>query len=170
MKKRISMLLAGVMASTMLAGCAGGGAPGGGAASGSGVVSGGAGAGLYPAIAKEDLKVGVIHITDPAEGAGYTYTHELGILGMQENLGLSDDQIVRKINVDDRDANKVSAALEECVEDGVQIIFATSWGYMDYAEQMAAEYPEVIFAHGSGLRSNGANFTTYFGRISKKIS
>ena len=29
-------------------------------------------------IAKEDLKVGVIHLTDPAEGSGYTYTHEIG--------------------------------------------------------------------------------------------
>ena len=28
--------------------------------------------GVMPAIAKEDLKIGVIHITDPAEGSGYT--------------------------------------------------------------------------------------------------
>jgi len=33
-----------------------------------------------------------------------TYTHDLGIQGMQQNLGLSDDQIIRKINVDDSDA------------------------------------------------------------------
>ena len=61
-----------------------------------------AGSGVMPAIAKEDLKIGVIHITDPAEGSGYTYTHDLGIQGMQKNLGLEDSQIVRKNNVKDR--------------------------------------------------------------------
>ena len=55
-------------------------------------------------IPKEEIKVGVLHLSDPAEGSGYTYTHDLGIQGMQQNLGLSDDQIVRKINVNDGDA------------------------------------------------------------------
>lgn len=50
-------------------------------------------------IAKDKIKVGVVHLSDPAEGSGYTYTHELGIQGMQKNLGLSDEQIVRKNNV-----------------------------------------------------------------------
>ncbi len=48
-------------------------------------------------IAKEDIKVGVLYISDPDEGSGYSYTHDLGIVGMQENLGLSDDQIERKL-------------------------------------------------------------------------
>ena len=47
----------------------------------------------------EDIKVGVIHIGDPATGSGYSYTHDQGIVAMQENLGLSDDQIVRKNNI-----------------------------------------------------------------------
>ena len=55
-------------------------------------------------IPKEEIKVGVLHLSDPVEGSGYTYTHDLGIQGMQQNLGLSDDQIVRKINVNDGDA------------------------------------------------------------------
>ena len=38
-------------------------------------------------ITKENIKVGVIHLSDPAEGSGYTYTHDLGIQGMQQNLG-----------------------------------------------------------------------------------
>ena len=58
-------------------------------------------AGVMPAIAKEDIKVGVIHIGDPATGSGYSYAHDQGIVGMQQTLGLSDDQIVRKLNVDD---------------------------------------------------------------------
>lgn len=44
--------------------------------------------------AKAKIKIGVIHLSDPAEGSGYTYTHDLGIQGMQQNLGLSDDQII----------------------------------------------------------------------------
>lgn len=116
-------------------------------------------------IAKEDIKVGVIHISDPAEGSGYTYTHDLGIQGMQENLGLSDDQIVRKINVSDSDAKKTKKAIKECIDEGCNIIFTTSWGYMKPTAEMAEKYPDVYFSHGTGYMSNGKNFNNYFGRI-----
>lgn len=121
--------------------------------------------GLFPAVAKEDLKVGVIHITDPAEGSGYTYTHDLGIQGMQKTLGLDDSQIIRKNNTSDSDPTAIENAMLECIEEGCQIIFATSYGYMDTCEKLAAEYPDVIFSHGTGYKSNGANFNNYFGRI-----
>ena len=135
------------------------------AAGGETEAAGGAKAGVMPAIAKEDLKIGVIHITDPAEGSGYTYTHDQGIVGMQENLGLSDDQIVRKNNVDDSNATEIETAIQECLEEGCNVIFATSWGFMDTCEALADEYPEVIFSHGTGYKSNGVNFNNYFGRI-----
>ena len=121
--------------------------------------------GVMPAIAKEDLKIGVIHITDPAEGSGYTYTHDQGIVGMQQNLGLDDSQIIRKNNVSDTDATAIENAMRECIEEGCQVIFATSWGYMDICEALADEYPDVIFSHGTGYKSNGVNFNNYFGRI-----
>jgi basic membrane protein A len=116
-------------------------------------------------IAKEDIKVGVIHLTDPADGSGYTYTHDLGIQGMQDNLGLSDDQIVRKINVSDSDTSATREAILECIDEGCNIIFTTSWGYMETTAEMAEEYPDIYFAHGTGYMSNGKNFTNYFGRI-----
>ena len=116
-------------------------------------------------IAKDKIKVGVVHLSDPAEGSGYTYTHELGIQGMQKNLGLSDEQIVRKNNVDDTDALATQKAIQECIDEGCNIIFGTSWGYMDVMEQMAEEYPDIYFCHGTGYKSNGKNFTNYFGRI-----
>ncbi len=116
-------------------------------------------------IAKEDIKVGVIHITDPSEGAGYTYAHDLGIQDMQKNLGLEDSQIVRKNNVDDTDPTAIENAMRECIEEGCNIIFATSWGFMDTCEALAEEFPDVIFCHGSGYKSNDTNFTNYFGRI-----
>jgi basic membrane protein A len=37
-------------------------------------------------ISKETIKVGVLYISDPDEGSGYSYTHDLGIIGMQDNL------------------------------------------------------------------------------------
>lgn len=116
-------------------------------------------------IAKEDIKVGVIHIGDPATGSGYSYAHDQGIVGMQQACGLSDDQIVRKLNVDDGDTTAIENAMLECVEEGCNIIFATSWGYMDTCEQLAQEYPDVIFSHATGYKSNGDNFNNYFGRI-----
>ena len=63
-------------------------------------------------IPKEDIKVGVVHIGDPADGSGYSYTHDLGIQGMQKNIGLSDDQIHRELNVADDDANAIRTAIE----------------------------------------------------------
>ena len=115
-------------------------------------------------IAKEDIKVGVLYISDPAEGSGYSYTHDLGIQGMQENLGLSSDQIVRKI-VDDSDAQATEASIRECIDEGCNVIFSTSWGYMETTAAMAEEYPEIYFSHGTGYMSNGKNFNNYFGRI-----
>ena len=59
---------------------------------------------------------------------------------MQQNLGLSDEQIDRKINVDDSDKEATEKAIQECVDDGCNIIFTTSWGYMDATEEMAEIY------------------------------
>ena len=122
-------------------------------------------AGLFAPVSKDEIKIGVIHISDPAEGSGYTYTHDQGIVGMQQNLGLRDDQIIRKIKVEDNDATAIETAMLECIEEGCNIIFATSWGYMDTCEALAEEYPDVIFSHGTGYKSNGSNFNNYFGRI-----
>ena len=115
-------------------------------------------------IAKEDIKVGVLYISDPDEGSGYSYTHDLGIQGMQENLGLSSDQIIRKI-VDDSDAQATEASIRECIDEGCNVIFTTSWGYMETTAAMAEEYPDIYFSHGTGYMSNGKNFNNYFGRI-----
>ena len=116
-------------------------------------------------IPKENIKVGVLHISDPAEGNGYSYTHDIGIQEMQENLGLSDEQIVRKLNVDDGDPEAIRAAIQACVEEGCNVIFTTSWGYMQPTADMAEQYPDIYFSHGTGYLSNGTNFNNYFGRI-----
>ena len=116
-------------------------------------------------IVKEDIKVGVIHIGNPADGSGYSYAHDLGIVEMQENLGLSDDQIVRKNNVADSDPTATETAINECIEEGCNVIFGTSYGYMDTMEKLAGEYPDIYFCHGTGYKNNGKNMNNYFGRI-----
>ena len=153
MKRILALGCSIALAAMLLAGCGNGG--------NNEQPSGGEGTG----IAVEDVKVGVIHIGDPATGSGYSYTHDQGIVAMQDTLGLSDEQIVRKNNIDDADTTAIENAMNECIEEGCNIIFATSWGYMDTCEALAAEYPNVFFSHATGYKSNGTNFNHYFGRI-----
>jgi len=116
-------------------------------------------------IPKETIKVGVIHLSDPSVGNGYSYTHDLGIQQMQDNLGLRDDQIIRKIDIDDTDQEATSKAIQECIDEGCHIIFTTSWGYMETTAKFAEQYPDIYFSHATGYLSNGKNFNNYFGRI-----
>ena len=92
MKKLISAALALAMAAMCFVGCgsSASSAPASSEAGSPAASAEGAGA---PA---EDIKVGVIHIGDPAAGSGYSYAHDQGIVAMQQSLGLGDDQIVRK--------------------------------------------------------------------------
>ena len=82
---------------------------------------------------------------------------------MAENLGLAQDQLLWEANVPEDEG--CAAALEALVQEGCQLIFATSFGFMDYVEQAAAQYPQVVFSHCSGYKSNETNFNNYFGRI-----
>ena len=171
--KRLSGLLALLMCSVLMAGCAGTAAIDDYAVNEGyelkGSSSGSKGASQSKTgtsgIARDKIKVGVVHLSDPAEGSGYTYTHDIGIQGMQQNLGLSDSQIVRKNNISDTDADATRTAIKECIDSGCNKIFTTSWGYMQTTAEMAEEYPDVYFSHGTGYMSNGRNFNNYFGRI-----
>jgi len=118
-------------------------------------------AGFDP-ISAEEIKVGFIYIGDISD-KGYTYAHHQGTLYMQRELGLRDDQIVIKTNIPEDDACR--SAILECIEQGCNAIFATSFGFMDYMEELADEYPGIIFSHCSGYKSNDSNFNNYFGRI-----
>lgn len=116
-------------------------------------------------ISKDELKIGVLYIGSASETSGYTYAHEIGIQGMANNIGLSENQIVRKESVSDSDEKAIKAALQDCVDKKCNVIFTTSWGYMNQTEKFAEKYPDIYFAHATGYLSNGKNFTNYFGRI-----
>ena len=116
----------------------------------------------FEPVPKEEIKVGFVYIGDISDG-GYTMAHHNGTLAMQEALGLSDDQIIIKRNVPENSDCEI--ALMELVEQGCDIIFGISFGYMEYMADLAEQYPDVIFSHCSGYMSNDTNFNNYFGRI-----
>ena len=116
----------------------------------------------FKPIAKDDLKVGVVYIGATSD-KGYTYAHDQGIIEMQQAIGLKDEQIIKKENV--KEDSSCETAIKELIEAGCQLIFGTSYGYMDYMEELAKEYPDIIFSHCSGSKSNDSNFNNYFGRI-----
>jgi basic membrane protein A len=115
---------------------------------------------------RERIRIGVIHISDPLnETSGYAFEHSRGIREMQEKLELKPEQIIHKINVSDADPMGVENAIRDCIALGANIIIATSYGYMETCEKLAAEFPSVVFAHASGGKRNDTNFTNYFGRV-----
>ena len=112
-------------------------------------------------VAAEDLKVGIIYVGDEQEG--YTYAHMLGIEGMKEALGLSDDQVIEVFNIPENEQCYESAV--DLAEQGCQIIFANSFGHEDYMMQAATEYPDVQFCHATGYQAASSgleNMHNYF--------
>ena len=160
MKKLIALLMAMVMILS-LAACGGNadapettGAAGGEATTGAATE----GTGL------ETLKVGAIYITSKNDTAGYTYAHHNGIVTAMEKLGMDPaTQLVIQDEIPE-DKEQVLTAIDTLIGEGAQIIFGISFGYIDAMEEAAAEYPDVIFSHGTGYKCNETNFNNYFGR------
>ena len=63
------------------------------------------------------------------------------------------------------DDTQVGAAVDTLVGEGCNIIFGISFGYLNEMEVKAEEYPDVIFSHATGFKSNDTNYNNYFGRI-----
>lgn len=116
-------------------------------------------------VANKNVKVGVLYVGNSRDTEGHTYVHEQGIQQMVRNLGLSEEQIIRKNDIDDTDNDAITAAIQNCIDAGCQVIFGTSYGYGDCIERMAAKYPDVLFYHYSGYKSNGKNFWNYDGKM-----
>ena len=114
--------------------------------------------------AAEDFKVGAIYINSKDDTAGYTFAHHNGITTAMKELGL--DTASQLVIVDEvpEDKEQVLSAVDTLVGEGADIIFGISFGYIDAMEEAANEYPEVIFSHATGYKSNETNFNNYFGR------
>lgn len=82
---------------------------------------------------------------------------------------LPDVRILRVENVPE-DAGAVTA-LENLIDQGASVLFATSFGHLDAAYQVARRHPEVTVLHQGGLepRPRLDNFGTYFGTHSEAL-
>ena len=110
------------------------------------------------------FKVGAIYINSKNDTAGYTYAHHNGITTAMKNLGL--DPATQLVIVDEvpEDKQQVLDAVDTLVGEGANIIFGISFGYIDALEEASATYPDVVFSHATGYKSNETNFNNYFGR------
>ena len=118
-----------------------------------------------PADTAADFKVGAIYINSKNDTAGYTFAHHSGITKAMETLGMdTESQLVIVDNVPE-DKQQVLDAVDTLVGADCDIVFGISFGYIDALEEAAAEYPDVIFSHGTGYKANETNFNNYFGRI-----
>ncbi len=107
----------------------------------------------------EPIKVGMIYIGPPGD-AGWTYAHDQGRKYLEEEMPNVEVVYVESV-AESSDSERV---MTELVEQGCSVIFATSFGYMDFALNVANKYPDVTFYHCSGYKT-AANMSTYFGRI-----
>ena len=108
----------------------------------------------------DTVKIGVIHIGNPADGSGYTYAHDQGIVGMQKELGLKDDQIVRKNNVSDIDPAATETAIRECIEEGCNIIFAQAGAIWTKWNPSLRNILTFISATAQATRTTARTLTT----------
>jgi basic membrane protein A and related proteins len=124
-------------------------------------------AGLFAGCAEQEtdkLKVGVIYIS-PKNDGGWSEAHATGFQQALTNIGADKIELQELENIDDGDAAVTETSIRQLIESGCEIIFATSYGYMDTVELLAGEYPNIKFEHCSGTKSNDTNFDNYFGQI-----
>lgn len=166
MKKLLALALAAAM-SLSLAACGGnGGTSNPGSAAGSPGSASQSGADVStPTDAKSDFKVGAVYITSQNDTAGYTFQHHNGITTAMKALGLDPADLIVVDNVPDNDDTAVANAIDTVVNQGADIVFGISFGYINAMAEKAETYPDVIFSHGTGYMSNDTNFNNYFGRI-----
>ena len=117
-------------------------------------------------VTKDNIKIGVVHI-GPLADQGYTYNHHIGALKMIENLGLKEEQYIPKFAVG-TEAADVTAAINELIQEGCQIVFATSFSHQFQMIEAAMENPDVVFCHATGANAHGSgldNYHNYFAKI-----
>ncbi|MDF2840790.1 MAG: med [Clostridia bacterium] len=147
MKKVISLFLALVLVfAVMLTGCSPKAAP----------------APEAPAEAPkaEVLKVGFIYVGSANDG-GYSQAHDEGRKYLQEQLGDKVETIYKESVPESSECEKV---INDMIDQGATVIFATSFGHMDFVEKASKAHPDVKFYHCSGYKS-GPNFNNYFGAM-----
>ena len=106
--------------------------------------------------AGDKVKVGFIYV-GPIGDHGWTYRHDIGRQDVEKAFGDKVETIYIENVPEGPDAERVMRSM---AKDGVDIIFATSFGFMNSMVKVAKEFPNVKFEHATGYKQ-GPNLATY---------
>ncbi len=105
---------------------------------------------------KDKAKVGFIYV-GPTGDHGWTYRHDIGRQQVEEAYGDRVETFFVESVGEGPDAERV---MTQMALQGMDIIFATSFGYMDPIMNVAAKFPNIKFEHATGYKTadNVANY------------
>ncbi len=106
------------------------------------------------------VKAGFIYVGPVGDG-GWTYEHNQGRLAVEEEFGDAVETVYQENVPEGADAER---ALTQMALSGADIIFTTSFGYMDPTINVAAKFPNVKFEHATGFK-RADNVSTYSARF-----
>ena len=105
-------------------------------------------------------KVGFIYIGPPGDH-GWTYMHDVGRQYMESQLGDAVTSTYIENVPENADAVR---AIRKLAASGHDLIFTTSFNYMDQTLEVANEFPDVKFEHATGYM-RAENVSTYSARF-----
>jgi len=108
----------------------------------------------------DPVKAAFVYI-GPTGDHGWTYAHDQGANMVQDQLG--DGVVITRIEsvAENSDSERVITSLARKND----IIFTTSFGYMEPTIKVAARYPDVKFEHATGYKRPTDNISTYSARF-----
>ena len=101
------------------------------------------------------LKAGFIYV-GPIGDIGWTHAHEQGRLYMENKYPWFDSLYLEAVAEEEADDR-----IDYLVNQGCDVVFTTSFGYMDYTISAGTRHPDKMFFHCSGYK-RGENVGTYF--------
>jgi simple sugar transport system substrate-binding protein len=115
-----------------------------------------------PALAQDDpTQVGFIYVGSIGD-LGWTYEHDRARLAVEEHFGDAVETSYVENVPEGADAERV---LTQMALSGADLIFTTSFGYMDPTNAVAERFPNVRFEHATGYRRDHPNVSTYSARF-----
>ncbi len=110
----------------------------------------------YADAPKDKVKVGFVYV-GPTGDHGWTYRHDIGRQDVEKVYGDRVETTYVENVAEGPDAERV---MRQMALAGHDIIFATSFGYMDAMLNVAKEFPNVKFEHATGYKTapNMANY------------
>jgi basic membrane protein A len=106
------------------------------------------------------VRAAFVYIGPPGD-LGWTYEHDRGRKMLEEALG---DDVETTYIEDVPEGPDAARVIRQYAQEGWDVIFTTSFGYMEPTHEVAQEFPDVLFEHCSGFMT-AENMATYFGRI-----